>query len=79
MARYEAGFRFSTVLQLDGSNTLLAAAEGDPIELSDSEFAALDRDLPGAAIPVKTATKKATTKQGKGKTARTRQVVKDKE
>ena len=74
MARYVTGFGFRTVLQVDGRNLQLHAdAAGEPLELSDTEFAALEADLPGAAMKPKP--KRKATKKGQTKKARTRQIV----
>ena len=75
MARYVTGYGFHTILQVDGRNLPLhAEGKGEPLELSDTEFAALERDLPGAAVLPKV--KKPAgekTKAGKTGTGRTRQ------
>lgn len=75
MARYIAAFKFSTVLQIDGRNLLLAADKGDTLELSGPEHAALEADLPGA-VGLPPAPKKPATKKGVTKSSRTRQVTK---
>ena len=72
--RYQAGFKFRTVLQVDGRNVPFAADQkGDTFELSDGEFAAIERDIPGAAIPIKP--KKTAAKPAKAPAERTRQVA----
>lgn len=60
MALYTATADFSTVITVDSENTNLVCAKGSDYELTDNQFEAVERDLPGALKPAKkTAAKKA--------------------
>lgn len=48
MGVYTATQDFSTTISVEARNTQITVAKGAELDLTDEEFAAVERDLPGA-------------------------------
>lgn len=51
MGVYTATQDFSTTISVESRNTQIQVAKGGDLDLTDDEFAAVERDLPGALKP----------------------------